>query len=290
METQNAEYCAEMVESSQSLRQKVAVPKIRYSSPRVLVMEFIHGVNISDKEGLKRIGCSPKNLAHLIALTFNEMIFRHGNVHADPHPANLLIRQHPDRKNTWQLVLLDHGLYRHLDDDFRLEYSKLWKSLIFADVKGIEESAQAMNAGHAVPLFAGMLTQRQWKEVTKWKEGSARLGKKRTDSDKKEIQEYVSNNAQEIAMLLQQLPRQILLLLKTNDNLRALDVQLNAGYNSFIVTARECTRAISEAQRREHPGWKTVFSTVWARLQLEGRLFVMQSVAAVMPVVSYIAF
>ena len=280
METQNAENCAKMVESSQSLRQKVAVPKITYSSPRVLVMEFIHGVNISDKEGLIKIGCSPKSLAHLIALTFNEMIFRYGNVHADPHPANLLIRQHPHRKNTWQLVLLDHGLYRHLDDDFRLEYSKLWRSLIFADVKGIEESAQAMNAGHAVPRFAGMLTQRQWKEVTKWKAGSARLGKQRTESDKKEIQEYVSNNAQEITMLLQHLPRQILLLLKTNDNLRALDSQLNAGYNSFIVTARECTRAISEARQRENPGWKSFLSTIWARLQLESRLFVMQSVAA----------
>ena len=32
----------------------------------------------------------------------------------------------------WQLVLLDHGLYRELDDSFRLEYAGLWRSLIFA--------------------------------------------------------------------------------------------------------------------------------------------------------------
>lgn len=26
-----------------------------------------------------------------------------------------------------QLVLLDHGLYKELDDDFRLDYCRLWK-------------------------------------------------------------------------------------------------------------------------------------------------------------------
>lgn len=36
----------------------------------------------------------------------------------------------------WQLVLLDHGLYRKLDDKFRLEYAGLWRSLIFAGLCG----------------------------------------------------------------------------------------------------------------------------------------------------------
>ena len=64
-----------------------------------------------------------------------------------------------------QLVLLDHGLYRSIDDDFRLQYAGLWHALIFADVEAITLHSTAMNAGHAVPLFAGMLTQRPWDEV-----------------------------------------------------------------------------------------------------------------------------
>lgn len=35
-------------------------------------------------------------------------------------------------RGQWQLVLLDHGLYRQLDDSFRLEYAGLWHSLVFA--------------------------------------------------------------------------------------------------------------------------------------------------------------
>ncbi len=64
-----------------------------------------------------------------------------------------------------QLVLLDHGLYRQVDDAFRLQYAGLWRSLIFADVAGITRHSDALGAGHAVPLFAAMLTQRPWDQV-----------------------------------------------------------------------------------------------------------------------------
>ena len=64
-----------------------------------------------------------------------------------------------------QLVLLDHGLYRSLSDDFRIEYAGLWRALIFADEAGIRKHSEAMNAGDAVPVFAAMLTQRPWEQV-----------------------------------------------------------------------------------------------------------------------------
>lgn len=64
-----------------------------------------------------------------------------------------------------QLVLLDHGLYRHIDDKFREEYAGLWRALIFSDEEGIRRHSISMNAGDAYPLFAGMLTQRPWKQV-----------------------------------------------------------------------------------------------------------------------------
>ena len=35
-----------------------------------------------------------------------------------------------------------------------------------ADEEGIRRHSSAMNAGDAVPLFVGMLTQRPWEQVT----------------------------------------------------------------------------------------------------------------------------
>jgi len=286
MEAQNAAKCSDMMASSKELRGKVVVPKIDYekTSARVLTMEYIEGVSIADKEALRTMRCSSKSLAHLISEAFNQMIFRYGFVHADPHPANMLVRRAPEsaQRKGWQLVLLDHGLYRELDDHFRLEYAKLWKSLIFADIKGIEESAKEMNAGHAIPLFAGMITQRQWKDITQWKQGGKRLQRDRTPEEKKEIQAYVGQHAEEIGQLLGKLPRQLLLLLKTNDCLRAVDKELGAGFNSFVVTARECSRALNVARSIQHPGRITFFNNQLSRLHLELRLSSMQVASLVL--------
>jgi predicted unusual protein kinase regulating ubiquinone biosynthesis (AarF/ABC1/UbiB family) len=52
-------------------------------------------------------------------------------VHCDPHFANMMVRK--DSKGRPQLVLLDHGLYKQIEDDLRLEYAALWQALIFGD-------------------------------------------------------------------------------------------------------------------------------------------------------------
>ncbi len=273
IEAENSILCKRMVDASKALRGRVDVPEVDLSrtSARVLVMEWIDGVSVSDKAGLKALGCNPKGLANAIATCFCEMIYRWGFVHADPHIANMLVRKSPGG-GRWQLVLLDHGLYRRLDDSFRLEYSKLWKALILGDVAGITASATRMNAAGSVPLFAGMLTQRQWRDVTKWEKGTNRLKHDRTEREKEEIQEFVGQHAREISGLLAKVPRELLLLLKTNDCLRSVDKELGAGYNSFLVTARECVRTINAESLAQRPGWRSRVKGVVERANLEARL------------------
>ena len=80
------------------------------------------------------------------------------------YPVSAQIRS---KRGRAELVLLDHGLYRRLSDDFRLEYAGLWRSLVFGDEAGIRRHAAGLNAGDSVQLFAGMLTMRPWDEVTR---------------------------------------------------------------------------------------------------------------------------
>lgn len=43
------------------------------------------------------------------------MIFKFGFVHCDAHPGNILVRRKPKSNPLdYQIVLLDHGLYRSL--------------------------------------------------------------------------------------------------------------------------------------------------------------------------------
>lgn len=87
------------------------------------------------------------DIAKLIASVFNEQVFLEGFVHCDPHPANLMVRK---QNGGPFLVLLDHGLYKQLDDDFRIQYAYLWRSLMMADVKGIKESCKSLGVDEMV--------------------------------------------------------------------------------------------------------------------------------------------
>ena len=59
-------------------RLHVPVVLSRLSGARVLTMEYIEGVKVTDAAGLKRLGLKPHRLAPLISDVFSAMIFGHG--------------------------------------------------------------------------------------------------------------------------------------------------------------------------------------------------------------------
>jgi aarF domain-containing kinase len=63
------------------------------------------------------------------------------------------MRPNPNRPSTPQLVLLDHGLYVRLSDEFRIQYSMLWKALLSVDQPTITSITSAWGFG-APDLFA----------------------------------------------------------------------------------------------------------------------------------------
>ncbi|XP_067894704.1 aarF domain-containing protein kinase 1 isoform X2 [Heterodontus francisci] len=182
---------------------------------------------------------------------YSEMIFVNGFVHCDPHPGNVLVRKSP-QTNKGEIVLLDHGLYQNLTEEFRLDYCHLWHSLIKTDMQGIEMYSKRLGAGELYPLFACMLTARSWASITK--------GIDQTPVSKNEDVEIRVNAAKyltSINELLNKVPRQMLLLLKTNDLLRGIEtsLQTRASATSFINMSRCCVRALSRYERDKSKSW-----------------------------------
>lgn len=76
-----------------------------------------------------------------------------------------------------------------------------------------------------------------------------------TDADAAEARAYASEHAGDINALLARLPRELLLLLKTNDCLRSLDRSLGVSpANSFLATAAAVKEALVEAGRGDEWG------------------------------------
>ncbi len=83
----------------------------------------------------------------------------------DPHEANLLVRPHPKNPKRPQIVLLDHGLYRTLEESFRKDYTRLWQAMILADDRRIEEYSRRLNVGEFYTMLATVLTMKSWDHI-----------------------------------------------------------------------------------------------------------------------------
>jgi ubiquinone biosynthesis protein len=87
-------------------RQDVLVPMVlpELSTERLLLMEYVEGIKITDRQALEQAGISPHEVARLLNDVYAEQMLHLGILHADPHPGNLRVQPGP------RLVLLDHGL------------------------------------------------------------------------------------------------------------------------------------------------------------------------------------
>jgi predicted unusual protein kinase regulating ubiquinone biosynthesis (AarF/ABC1/UbiB family) len=126
----------ERLGSALSGHDDVLVPGVveELTTGRLLVMQFVEGVKVTDAEGLRRAGMDPRELARILNDVYAEQLFEHGVLHADPHPGNLLVQQ---TQRGPRLVLLDHGLTLDLEPSFVAALGRLVSALGDGDLGGI---------------------------------------------------------------------------------------------------------------------------------------------------------
>jgi predicted unusual protein kinase regulating ubiquinone biosynthesis (AarF/ABC1/UbiB family) len=129
----NEGHNAERIAHDFAYVEDIVVPKIYwdYSSRRVLTMEYIDGVKITDLEGLRRMGIDVSDVAKILVHAFAEMIVRHGFFHADPHPGNLMVLPGP------KLVIIDFGQAKDLGPAFRDTLVEFTRHIISGDQKAM---------------------------------------------------------------------------------------------------------------------------------------------------------
>jgi len=116
---------------------RVRVPAIYWdlSSKRVLTMEFMRGIQLHDREKLRREGYELKAIAESVAGVILEQIFVSGLFHADPHPGNILVMERPEAapgkpvpeadKQKPVIGLLDFGMTGRLTPGMKGHFASL---------------------------------------------------------------------------------------------------------------------------------------------------------------------
>ena len=127
-------------------REDVAVPRIYWerSARRVLTMDYLDGVKITDIEGLEAAGIDKRQVADALIDLYNVMVLRHGMFHADPHPGNLLVLPPLREGGPARIGLIDFGLTKRLPEAFRQQVVVLTSAIIAQHRSQVTEAMQGM--------------------------------------------------------------------------------------------------------------------------------------------------
>ncbi|KAI0885732.1 ABC1-domain-containing protein [Annulohypoxylon maeteangense] len=239
----------------------LVVPDVVWARKRILVMANESGHRLDDLEYLDSNHIDRDEVSATLARIFNEMIFgKNASLHCDPHGGNLAIRKATRRRKggaNFEIIIYDHGLYRDIPESLQRSYAKMWLAIIDGDMTAMKRYAHEV-AGvtdEQFPLFASAITGRDYTVV------SSSILKSRSDEEKKSMGTALQEGLlSDLVTMLGQVPRIILLILKTNDLTRSLDENLHTRQGpmrSFMILARYCARTVFREQvedARERPG------------------------------------
>ncbi|KAM0730151.1 AarF domain-containing kinase 1 [Formica fusca] len=216
------------------------VPKIYWdvSSSRVLTMEFLDGGQVNDLEYMRAHQLNPYEVTSKLGRLYSHMIFIEGFVHSDPHPGNILVR---NRDSQAEIVLLDHGLYANLSDQFRWDYSKLWLAILDGDRVAMKEQCARLGVVDYYGLLSCMVSGRTWDTII------SGVRKTRYNiHEKEEFQQHIPNLLPQISTVLDRVNRQMLLILKTNDLMRGIEYSLctQSRMSAMIEMSKCCVRSV----------------------------------------------
>jgi predicted unusual protein kinase regulating ubiquinone biosynthesis (AarF/ABC1/UbiB family) len=122
---------AEQIGALLADRDDVTVPRIYWqrSSRRVLTMDYLDGIKITDVEALRAADIDTAAIADSLTDIFNVMVLRHGLFHADPHPGNLFVLPGAGGAPP-RIGLVDFGLTKRLPEAFRQQVIVLTTAII----------------------------------------------------------------------------------------------------------------------------------------------------------------
>ena len=117
----------------------VPAPMTHLCTRRVLVMDFVEGTRLNAIAGVARTERDIAGLAAPLLRAFLEQVFVHGELHADPHPGNLLLT--PDGR----LALFDLGMVAHVTPKLRDQLLKLLVAAIDGRGEAVAQECLAIS-------------------------------------------------------------------------------------------------------------------------------------------------
>ncbi|MDN4598601.1 ABC1 kinase family protein [Leifsonia virtsii] len=123
---------------------RVAVPAVVWerTTTRVLTLQDVTAIKITDADGLRAAGIDPAEVAPVFAEVMFDQLFTNGFFHADPHPGNIFVTPLPEAagERPWRLTFVDFGMMGEVPPGTRSGLRKLLIAAASRDGKGLVDA------------------------------------------------------------------------------------------------------------------------------------------------------
>lgn len=197
------------------------------------------------RSGRGGLGVSISEVMTTMVDLFSAQMFLWGWLHCDPHPGNWFVRRLPSGKS--ELVLIDHGLYVHMEPKFRHEYARLWKSLLAFDNAAIAEIVNGWGVKNA-DFFASATLLRPYtggdRSTSRALDG---LSKRERARRQFEVQQAMRKAARDMLGDETKWPRELVFISRNMRIVQANNQFLGSPVNRIKITGLWASRALMES-------------------------------------------
>ena len=258
-EGNNAEHFAQNFRNVPQVR----VPNVIWShtTKKVLTLENVWGIKITEYEGITNSGVSRSDVANLLIDTYLKQIFDDGFFHADPHPGNLFVNPIPimppitggtiirpqQSEVFWQLTFVDFGMIGRIPDNMKAGLRELLIGIATNDIPRVIKSYEMLDI--LLPGADIQQLEQAGSEIFElfWGKNMTELNQIDTD----EVIQVTKEYRQLVYTLPIQIPQNIIFLGRTVGILSGICTGLDPQFNLFDHLAPYAQQLIIEQAKVE---------------------------------------
>lgn len=237
----------------------VRVPKViwTHTTKRVLTLEDVRGIKITDYDKITAAGISKSDVAGRLINTYLKQIFEDGFFHADPHPGNLFVKPIESIDNDiaiekrWLLTFIDFGMVGRMRPEIRNGLRELLIGVGLQDATRVVKAYQIL--GILLPGADISLLERAESEMFKrfWGKGMDEL----SQIDVEEIHDFAYEFREILYDMPFQLPQDLIFLGRAIGILSGMCTGLDPQINVFEHLEPFSEKIIREEAQHDWSYW-----------------------------------
>jgi predicted unusual protein kinase regulating ubiquinone biosynthesis (AarF/ABC1/UbiB family) len=242
------DYTAELAHAERFARMFAEDPGVRIprvhpelSTARVLVLEDVGYIKITDYDQLTALGIDRGQVAQRLFETYLRQIFDHSFFHADPHPGNLFV-QPPGEDAGWRLVFIDFGMVGEITPQVRDALREAAIAIGTRDPRRLIGAFQAMGAILPSADLERIIEAQQAVFDEYWGKSMEELVR----IDPREAERFIRQFQDLLFELPFQVPENLIYLGRTVSILSGMCTGLDPRFNLFLAITPFAQQLLSE--------------------------------------------